>query len=677
MVPLTVLYLLLTTLLAPVAMLVATLHPRLREGWLERVGGIVPEVEPGAIWLHAASLGEGKVVEALIPALRRGEPDAGLLRTCTSLAARGQRIGADQTAFLPMDAAPFVLAFLDRVRPRCLVLVEAELWPALLWGCRRRGVPVVLVAPREGRGMGRVRRIPGLHAWLTRGVRVVEADGDLKRAAPVAAPAFPWARDAIVAGSTRSGEEEILLDAVAAIAPRPMLILAPREPARFDEVAGLLLSRGERFVRRTAMGTSTAEVVLLDTIGELSGLYAHARAAFVGGTFAANVGGHSPAEAAAAGCPIVHGPFTHANPRAWADLETFAALAPEDLADALVSALAAPRRPAKQPAVDAVVAALPLSGAAPPERPLRPLLWPLVPLWRMALAMRRAGPQRPALPVVSVGALTAGGAGKTPVAAWFAERLRHRDPAVISRGYGRRKGEDVRTTGEASDLGDELVMLARRGIRVVSSPDRLAGIEAAAKTGARVAILDDGLQVREVVRDFEVVVIDARWPTGGGPIPVGTARVPLTWLARADVVWVNHGPTPEFVARYARHDAVIVRARYRPVAWLRRGERFALDALPTRPAAAFAAIARPEGFFRILRQQGISLARTWTFPDHHAFTWHDLQSIEAWLDDHVVLATEKDVARLPPDSAVYALLVEPEIVEGAEALDALLAARFP
>ena len=87
-----------------------------------------------------------------------------------------------------------------------------------------------------------------------------------------------------------------------------------------------------------------------------------------------------------------------------------------------------------------------------------------------------------------------------------------------------------------------------------------------------------------------------------------------------------------------------------------------------------AGIARPTGFFHLVRSVGVELDRTWVFPDHHAYVWGDLQSIEAWLDDHIVVTTEKDAARLPPTVSAYVLLVDLEITRGAEALEARLAA---
>lgn len=697
MVPVIRLYGLLATLLSPLIWLLVRLHPRLRAHATERLGAPELEVNPGAIWIHAASLGEGRAAQALIPALRLAAPGEGILRTCTSDNAREQRIGADQTLCAPIDVPVAVGEWLDRVRPRCLLLIEAELWPSLLEGCRRRRIPIVVIGARVGRGTHRLRRVPFLWRALTRGVRFLPADaaaaavyggapvGELKHEAPAPAAPLAWTRPAVLGACTHPGDEEALLRAVRRLDPRPLLILAPRDPRRFAAVGALLESRDESFVRRSALTRpvpETVDVVLLDTLGELAALYHRATAAFVGGTFDPAVGGHSPAEGQAAGCPLLHGPHIHAHAAAWALRPSAAAESPARLAEAIAEAMGAARPEPVGGAVagvtvaqQVVAAILPEISTAPaPERPVRPWLYPFVPLWFLGL-MLRPRPLRPApVPVVSVGALTAGGSGKTPVARWFAEQLADCDPVVVSRGYGRRKGEEVRLDGEAAELGDELVMLRRRGIRVASAPDRMAGIEAAVKAGARLAVLDDALQYGDVGRNLEVVVVDARWPRGGGPIPVGTARVPVSWLAKADVVWVNHGAFPESLRPHVRPDATIVEARYRPSGWLFRGNRLPLSAIPRLPGAAFAGIARPTGFFQLVRSLGIELDRTWVFPDHHPYVWGDLQSIEAWLDDHVVVTTEKDAARLPSTVSAYALLVDLEITRGAEALEARLAA---
>jgi 3-deoxy-D-manno-octulosonic-acid transferase len=678
-----------TALLTPLIALVAALTPRLRAGLRERLGFPYVEVEPGAVWVHAASLGEGRAAAALIAAIRVARPDLGIVRTWTSNVAATQDTGADQTLAGPLESPFFVGAWLDRVRPRCLVLVEAELWPDVLAACRRREIPVVVVNARVGRG---ARRLLALGLWraLTRDVLFFAPDaptaailggevtGDLKVEAPRPPPVLTWSRPAIVAGSTHPGEEDMLLHAVAGLVPRPLLVLAPRDPGRFEAVATRLATAGVSWARRSALRGEVpagVDVVLLDSLGELAGLYDAADAAFVGGTFLRDVGGHSPAEARAAGCPVVTGPHTHANPGAWDGVRAFHAVSPDALGSALTAALAAGRQPVGVAAValETVGRLAPVLDAPTPAEPwLRWWLTPLVPVWALGVRLRRGSPRRASIPVIVVGGLTAGGAGKTPVAGWLAGRLAHLSPAVVARGYGRLRGGDVRTEGEATELGDELAMLARRGITVVSSPDRHAGVAAAAEDGARLAILDDALLVPSVIADLTIVVVDARWPSGGGPIPVGTGRVPARWLSRADVVWVNHGPLPEELRPHLRPDAVLVEARYDAVGWVFRGTLLPLDALPARDVVAFAGVARPEGFFGLLRRLGLRVVRTGIFPDHHHFRWADLQNIEAWLDDHVVTTTEKDAARLPPDAGVHALRVEPVIVRGADALDAVL-----
>lgn len=662
---------------SPILACLTLLHPRLRSHARERLGYPQAAVEPGAVWFHAASLGERGVVTALLPDLRLAHPELRVVVSCTSDNAREHETGPDPVLCLPLDVLPWVLRWLDRVRPRGLILVEAELWPALLTGCRMRGIPVIRLAPREGPGMARLRQVPGVAAALLSGLGEVRPELDLKGLAPRPAPAFAWRGEALIAGSTHDGEEEAVIEAWLTLERPPLLVLAPRDPARFNRVAELLSRRGLRWARRTAIvdvvHTGT-QVVLLDTLGELAGLYPAANAAFIGGTLVEAVGGHSPAEAASAGCPLVRGPFVAANAPGWAKVDAEVARTPAELSAAFARALARPRGAlAHTPSLAPVIAALgPVLGAATPvERPLRPALWPLAWLWLLAVRLRPAPLKKAAIPVISVGGLTAGGSGKTPVAAWIAARIP--GSVVVSRGYGRRGGGDVRLSGGATELGDELAMLERRGQAVASAPDRVAAIAAAAKAGARVAILDDGLQARAVGRDLEIIVIDARWPDGGGPIPVGTRRVPRSWLAKADIVWCNHGSPPAWVRQAARADATFVLAQYRPVAWRHRGVVKSLDALPKRPAVAIAGIARPEGFFRLVRELGVPLTQTLSFADHHAFSWRDLQAIEAWKDDYNVIVTEKDAARLPADLGVWALVVEPVIEVGEEALMSRLA----
>lgn len=679
---------------------ISVLHPRLRAHVRERWGLVTPEVEPGAVWIHAASIGEGRVAQALIPAVRGALPGVEILRTCTSPTARDQSAGADQTVFAPLDVPLAVNAFLDRVRPRCLVLAEAELWPVLLDACRARDIPVAVVNARLGPALRRWKRVPGLWEALTRDVSWIAPDaatarelggiavGDLKVEATLGKSTLAFSRPTVIGGSTHASEERALLSAMADLHPRPLLVLAPRDPRRFDDVWQLIEAFPGVCRRRSQLGSVVdveVDVLLLDTIGELGTLYSQAAVAFVGGTFRETVGGHSPAEAAAAGCPVVHGPHIHANPGAWEGVAGFPARTPMALASALLAALEAPRpAPRSAKAAEATVRALEIlwEAEAPPERPLRPWLWPLVPVWaagvwvRDLLARRRrvAGGK-----VISVGALTAGGAGKTPVAAWVAGVVQG---TVVSRGYGRDTGSELRVTGEADALGDELAMLARRGVPVVSSPDRAKGVAAVfARPGAgrrAVAVLDDGLQVAELARDLEIAVVDVRFPGGDGMIPVGTRRLPLAALRRADVVWLNHAsadtPVPARLRAHVRSDALVVRGSYRPVGWLERGALRPLGDLPAGPVVAFAGVARPSGFFRQLRELGLELDRTWIFPDHHRYTWSEIEAIHEYHHTHVIVTTEKDAARLPLGASVWALRIETLLHSGESELRARLAA---
>lgn len=689
------LYRFFSLLLWPLLPLLA-LQTRIRAGFKERLALGTLQIEPGGIWIHAASLGEGRIATALIAALRE-QSSLPILRTCTSISARSMDIGADQSLLLPLDIWPFPDRLLNRVRPRLLILVEAELWPGLIATCAARGIPVWVVGARVGAGMDRLLKIPGLWASLRKKIHWLPVDaaaaaigggeptGDLKGISfTTKGPALRWRGKALIGACTYAEEEEALLAAWEGLQPRPLLILAPREAARFEAVAQWLHQHPYRSLRRSQIRDgrvpAEAEIVLLDSLGELSGLYANAQAAFIGGTFVARINGHSPAEAAAVGCPIIHGPFTRSNAAAFDALETFLAHEPEDLAEALREALQAPRLPAAgqegRARLEKIVDALlpELERPIPPERALRPLLWPLGLMWLFLAQLRPRPLHKARIPVISVGALTAGGAGKTPVAGWLAERiiqkgLSQQEPVIVARGYGRRAGKDVRQSGEAVDIGDELAMMLRRGYRIASCPDRRRAVDVAAGAGAGVAILDDGLQYGQIARNLEVVVVDARWPTGGGPIPVGERRLPLSALERADVIWVHHGPLPPELLPYKRSDALVVQAHYRPTGWLRRGQQIALEDLPKKPVLALCGIARPERFSGMLRQLGIKPERMVIYPDHHTFTWMDLQNIEAWLDDHVVVTTEKDAARLPRELGVHALLVTPQVDVGLEVLD--------
>jgi 3-deoxy-D-manno-octulosonic-acid transferase len=297
----------------------------------------------GGIWIHAVSVGEIGVARNLLAEFRRARPD---LRFGVSVTTAAGRELAERT--LAREASVFAYPFdldgpveraLSATRPGLVLLTETELWPLFLERAARHGVPVALVngriSERSYRRYGLVRRF--LHGVLD-GVALfaMQSEEDARRirdlgAAPARtrvtgnikydlAPAAAFAdadrlraaaagRPVLVAGSTGEGEEALVLDAWQRLATRPLLALAPRRPERFDEVARLCQSRGLELLRRSAPGAASCvpATYLLDSVGELAGLYGEAAVAYIGGSLIAT-GGQNPIEAWAAGVPAIAGP---------------------------------------------------------------------------------------------------------------------------------------------------------------------------------------------------------------------------------------------------------------------------------------------------------------------------------------------------------------------------------
>lgn len=318
----------------------------------ERFGFGLPAPQ-GGIWVHAVSVGEVQAAAALIATLRERHPAIPVMITTFTPtgAARARALLRDQAQvrYVPFDLPGAVRRFFRRVRPRLAVIFETELWPNLYHECKRQRVPLVLASARISmRSVSRYRKLGSLfRAALARGTviaaqgaedaerfRSLGADpdrthvtGNLKFdvAVPAAVGAqaallreqYVLGRPAWVAGSTHTGEDEQVLEAhriVRAAHPRALLILAPRHPARFAEVADRLQRSGVRFLRRSHGSDGApaerahAEVLLLDSLGELLEFYAAVDVAFVGGSLVP-IGGHNLLEPAALGLPVLTGPY--------------------------------------------------------------------------------------------------------------------------------------------------------------------------------------------------------------------------------------------------------------------------------------------------------------------------------------------------------------------------------
>ncbi len=332
-------------------------------------------------------------------------------------------------------------------------------------------------------------------------------------------------------------------------------------------------------------------------------------------------------------------------------------------------------------------------------------------LFRAAAALRGAlydagilRSERALAPVVSIGNLAVGGAGKTPAAIAVARRLLARGArvAVLSRGYGaircdaRVVADGARVLLGAEEGGDEPVLVARRlpGVRVLCGPRRADLARTAVRElDADALLLDDGFQHRALVRDLDVVVLDAANPFGNGRLlPAGPNREPRGALRRAGLVWlsrVDQAP-PEALAalRALARDATgrdPLESRHAPVDVVdgALGRAFGAEALRGRRVLLLAGIARPAGFRRTLAAMGAEVGGEVIFADHHRFIAADLDGALRAADAsrcELVVTTEKDAVRLPSaaagDPRVRAVRIEAEIVRGAEILDAALDAVF-
>ena len=326
-------------------------EPAYRQWWPERLGFSTATAPPGRLWLHAVSLGETLAAAPLINALRAQHPGLRLLLTHGT--ATGREAGAlllrkgDAQAWLPYDTPGAPRRFLHHHRPTLGVLMETEVWPNLLHAARAAGVPMVLANARlSERSRIKGERLSALMhpavACFTQVLAQTEADAvrlrasgashvqvlgnlkfDITPAPELLARGKAWrvrltrpTRAVVLAAVTREGEEAMLLAAWRTQPePRPLLLLVPRHPQRFDEVAALVSQAGFTLARRSAWADSpppeadTADVWLGDSLGEMALYYAAADVALLGGSFAP-LGGQNLIEAAACGCPLVMGPHT-------------------------------------------------------------------------------------------------------------------------------------------------------------------------------------------------------------------------------------------------------------------------------------------------------------------------------------------------------------------------------
>ena len=353
-----ILYSLALYLCTPLALCYLLLRGLRNRAYLQRIPerfGCIgrPTSAKPVIWVHAVSVGEVQAARLLVRRLLAAYPDHRVLLTTVTPtgAAQVKALFADEVEhrYLPYDLPHAVRLFLQRVRPRALLIVETEIWPNLLHHCKRRAIPVFLVNARlSPRSQRAYRRLPGFTAAALACITHIAARGeeDAGRFLALGAPrdrvsvagnlkfdvdtpaddavpaqsssrAFAQGRPVWIAASTHAGEEEQVLAAFHQIRPAVadcLLLIAPRHPERFDKVYKLCQGHGLEVVRRrdrhiAEAAPREADVYLLDTLGELPWFYACADVAFVGGSLVA-AGGHNVLEASGLGVPVLVGRHT-------------------------------------------------------------------------------------------------------------------------------------------------------------------------------------------------------------------------------------------------------------------------------------------------------------------------------------------------------------------------------
>ena len=735
------LYRILQTVLAPLVLLYFVVRgmrePRYFATLRQRMGelpALWQKTAPGAIWLHAVSVGEVLAAIPLLVELRHRLPRAPLYLSTSTLAGHETAIKrltelVDGAFYAPIDYVWAVRRVIRRLRPSVLVVLETEIWPNMFREVARSGAGVVLVNGRISD-----RALPRYQRWrnffgpvlslcdqiLTQSDEMrgrfvdvgappdhVATAGNLKYdfTLPALVPDSPIRQfleassaPVWIAASTSTDGSIVEEDAVI-VAHRELshqgwrLILAPRKPDRFAEVAAKLAASGLNWTRRTALTEPSANVLLLDSVGELASLFPFATAVFMGGTLAA-IGGHNVLEPAVAGKPVVAGPHLENFRDIERHFDAHTALLRitrgEDLAAAIRAAdpglgergreAAKAETGAAQRIAEVVVAEH--SAHYPTSRPAQPgwaVLWALSRLWSYGSARDRrnklARIRKLPVPVISVGNITAGGTGKTPMSIALLKALASENPGILTRGHGR-SAPGVVTVGtnqkaSTSLIGDEPQLIQRAtGAPMAIGADRFAaGMRLLQTESPGLLILDDGFQHLQLARDFDLVIIDGLNPFGGGHLlPLGRLREPLEGLRRAHAFVITRSGDVANMQSIERVLPGVPIFHGRTVAkhWRNSaGETIALAHFAAFRSLAFCGLGNPQAFWTTLAGIGITPVEKYTYDDHHQYRPSEMirlsrraRSIAA----EFLLTTEKDAVNIAhPVDHLWWLEVELQI----------------
>jgi tetraacyldisaccharide 4'-kinase len=634
---------------------------------------------------------------------------------------------------------------LRTIRPALVIILETEIWPNLYNESRRAGAGLAIVNGRiSHRAWPRYRRwcwffhpvlqLPDIifpqsaidrERYLELGVPPARLGTNTNLKYDAALSTSPsalrdgnfgashiWIAASTVGPNERGSlhkhgvdEDDLVIAAfqqLAAEFPRFLLILAPRQPARFEEVARKLQAAGINFVRRSAIDPDRNSpltlpgVLLLDTMGELASLYASANVVFVGGSIAPR-GGHNIIEPASAAAAIVIGPHMH-NFEAIAQdfLEANAVVQlkkPDELLPAIryllidnVRAKQLGQRAQQVVAlrrggVDTVARRLWRVYFSNTPRPVHSLIgssilyalacfWIWGGAWKRRSAEQYAYAVRPlTVPVISIGAITIGGAGKTPFTNYLATRLceRGHSPAILTRGYRRRSPAEYIILPPGASIpaaftGDEAQIFLRAAeapLGIGANRYQCAQVLLRQFPGTDALLLDDGFQHARLLRSLNIVLIDGLDPFGQeNVVPLGRLREPLEALARAHVFVVTRAENDlrydAIASRLAQLNphAAVFRTRLVERSW-RNLEGACVLSPAGRRVAAFCGLGNPDNFWRTLESLGVEVVFQWSFGDHHAYKQDELRRIahQALLHDaEILVTTEKDWINCPPQT---------------------------
>ena len=694
--------------------------------------------------MHAVSVGEVASALPLIAELRKVFSGVPIYLSISTVA--GRKAAERQTSslvdgifYMPFDYASLVRRTLAAIRPSLLIVLETEIWPNLYFETVRTGAKLAIV---NGRISNRtwpqylalrwffarilqladrilVQSKADYNRYRVLGVAEnrIDITGNLKydaacSTAQLVLPNFGadkiWIAASTV-GPNESGslarhfidEDDVVLDAFTQLAlsfPKLLLILAPRQPRRFPAIARKLQRRGLSFVLRSKIDATTEltlpGIILLDTIGELAGLYSLADVVFVGGSIAPR-GGHNILEPAAAGVTIVIGQHMQNFKSIATDfLSASAVVQVKDkhgLLPAVGSLLTDTRQQsemgqraralveARRGVSQAVVRQLePLFYAASWSRPIsllaRSILTPLAKLWEWGGAYKRDHSEQRAsslralpVPVVSIGGITVGGSGKTPFVNYLARLLKDQGyaPAILTRGYRRRYPAEHLVFSSGAQVspfftGDEAQIFLRDAVAPVGIGSRryeTAQILLRQFPETDVLLLDDGFQHALMARDFDIVVIDGLDPFGQEELlPLGRLREPLSALSRANAFVVTRAENDQKFHAIRRRlleynaTAPVFRTRFNVKGWRDYATGLLIDPPAGEKVAAFCGLGNPQNFWNTLESLGLDVVLRWQFDDHHSYKPMELSRLAqqaSMYGARIIITTEKDRINCP------------------------------